>query len=224
MRRLHHARARPCPEAARLLASRLGMDGGDMRDSAPLQIEEPSMKVYHFTDTARLPFILKSGILKPGRNTLAGFPDPDFLWATTRSVGDYTASGAEGYRRGLTRLVRFTLKRDDFVPWRQIVTTIPAWTPTHVERLERAARGLSNPADWWCRHDALPLGQCVEIHTRSYTSGWVPLRERQVLELGGASPALALPIAGKLYVSRERKSPNGAVGYAVEMLSNREAA
>ncbi len=33
------------------------------------------MHVYHYTDTGRLPWILQSGELRPGRNKIAGYPD-----------------------------------------------------------------------------------------------------------------------------------------------------
>lgn len=171
------------------------------------------MSLYHFTDTARLPFILQSGTLKPGRNKIGGFPDPDFLWATTQAVGDYTASGTQAYRSGQTRLVRFTLQRKHFRPWPEITTDYPQWTPTHIERLEHAARELSNPADWFCRAEPLALSEVLEIETRSWRSGWVPLESRKVVRIEGMPGALAVTAAGRVFISRQVEIQNGTVAY-----------
>src|SRR5215203_1119572 len=104
--------------------------------------------VFHFTDTARLPWILASGELRPERNRIGGFPDLDFLWATTSPIGDRSAScGAQDYREGMTRLVRITLHVEDFEPWPQITARFPAWTADHIRQLESAAR-QSSPQDW----------------------------------------------------------------------------
>jgi hypothetical protein len=68
------------------------------------------MTVFHFTDTARLPWILATGELRPGRNAIWDFPSADFLWATTDARGDRTASvDRKALRKGFTREVRFTL-------------------------------------------------------------------------------------------------------------------
>jgi hypothetical protein len=55
-------------------------------------------RVYHFTSIFRLPWILASAELQPGRNKIGGLPDPDFLWATTSDKGSRSASlrGSEG--------------------------------------------------------------------------------------------------------------------------------
>jgi hypothetical protein len=53
----------------------------------------------------------------------------------------YTGAGAsKGYRTGMTRHVRFTLHRDDFVSWPEITRDYPTWTPEQIRRLERAAK------------------------------------------------------------------------------------
>jgi hypothetical protein len=125
--------------------------------------------VYHFTDTARLPWILRSGELRPGSNKIGELPDPDFLWATTDSRGDLMASSSlqsEHYRSGRARMVRFTLRADDFEPWREVVSRFPAWKTAHVEMLERVAK--SSPVTWCCRTEPLPRSRWVAIDTRSY--------------------------------------------------------
>ena len=61
--------------------------------------------VYHFTNSARLPWIIETCELRPGLNRVGDYPNPDFLWATTNQLGDNTASGMSGgsytaYRQG----------------------------------------------------------------------------------------------------------------------------
>src|SRR5262249_35408585 len=132
--------------------------------------------LYHFTDTARLRWILQSVELRPGANRIGGYPHPDFLWATADVRGSRTASASGYYRSGATRLVRFTLRPEDFEPWHSIVKRFPAWTPDQIARLEHAARGRDQPALWHCRAEPLPRAHWVEIATRGYTDqGWQKL-------------------------------------------------
>jgi hypothetical protein len=101
------------------------------------------MKVYHFTNTVRLPWIILSGELRPSNNRIGGAP-PDFLWATTSDSGDRTSSSFLGndkrvYRAGLVQIIRFTLDGADIAPWRETVAANPEWTSDFVVGLERAA-------------------------------------------------------------------------------------
>jgi len=161
------------------------------------------MILYHHTDTARLPFILKSGELRPGRNKSGGFPDPDFLWATTDDKGDATASAdrAGHYRSGKVRHVRFALDSADFIPWADIPARFPAWG-VHVERLEASARLKSTkPSSWWCRAEPLSL-RGVRIETRSYANNRWTLLEKPDVSDEDAQGWLAVSIAGKTFASR----------------------
>ncbi|WP_267427357.1 hypothetical protein [Methylobacterium sp. GC_Met_2] len=181
--------------------------------------------VYHFTDTARLPHILFSGELRAGRNQIGGFPDPDFLWATTSATGDRTASASmPALREGRVRLVRFTLAAQDFEPWDTIVSRVPAWTPNHVERLERAAIGKSRPQDWRCRLAPLPADQWVGIETRSYTDKvWRPLPTPwSVIPLDAQS--YAVQIGAKVYASTAVPGPHGMAAYVPTVLNAEDAA
>lgn len=183
-----------------------------------------SAPVYHFTDTARLPHILFSGELQAGRNRIGGFPDPDFLWATTSSHGDRTASASmPALRDGRVRLVRFTLDAQDFEPWDTIVSRIPAWTAIHITRLERAAIGKSRPQDWRCRLDPLPADRWVCIETRSYTDKvWRPLPTPWAV-MPFDEKSYGVQIGAKIYVSASVPGPHGSAGYVPTIL-NAEAA
>jgi hypothetical protein len=169
--------------------------------------------VYHFTDTARLPWILRSGELRPGSNKIGELPDPDFLWATTDSRGDRTASSSlqsEHYRSGRARMVR-TLRADDFEPWREAVSRFPAWKTAHVEMLERVAKRL--PVTWCCRTEPLPRSRWVAIDTRSYVDKTWRLFDGSVMD--GHDGYLGVEIAGKQFFSLQKRKPGAATGYSV---------
>jgi hypothetical protein len=131
-------------------------------------------EVFHFTCTARLPWIVTSGELRPGRNQIGNFPDPDFLWATTRSQGDRTAAGLQGYRKGFSALVRLTLHAEDFEAWPAITARFPQWTSKYVWALEAAARrrGETNVSCWRARAEPLPLSRIIRAEAKTYRGSW----------------------------------------------------
>jgi hypothetical protein len=129
--------------------------------------------VYHFTDTVRLPWIVESGELRAGSNRIGGYPD-DFLWATTAHQGDRTASGMQGYRQGITGLVRLALHAEDFELWPDILAGFPQWTDAHVRSLAAAARrqGEMDFTRWRARAEPLPLSRVLTIEAKTFTSNW----------------------------------------------------
>jgi hypothetical protein len=180
--------------------------------------------VYHHTCTAHLPWILASGHLKPLRDKVTGLPDPDFLWATTDPRGDRTASiGWAALRAGDALAVRFTCRAEDFQPWNAAWRSHPAWTQSHVNILENAARG-SNPRDWYCRIEPLSLGQVIAIETKGYRdAGWRKF-EREGVRLWAkqAEGYLGVLIGGRVFASRRCRFQNGLEGY--EIMPSFEAA
>lgn len=163
--------------------------------------------VYHFTDTARLPWILASGDLRGMESTTGGnYPSPDFLWATTDARGSRTAAGAfarDAYQSGKLWQIRFTLNAADFFEWSAAPFRNAAWTARHVEMLESAARG-ENPADWRCRIAPLPLSRVRGIQVKSWTRpGW-----------RDCTPALVetgvVEIDGRRFASKRTRTPSGA--------------
>jgi hypothetical protein len=136
--------------------------------------------VYHFTDTARLPWIIESGELQPGKNRIGGYP-PDFLWATLEQNGDRTSSASSKqalklWRDGAIQLIRFTLNADDFEDWRELVNRHPAWKPHHIAQLEAAAvaLGQKDTNSWRCRARPLPLTRALRVEAKSYARGqWI---------------------------------------------------
>jgi hypothetical protein len=169
--------------------------------------------VHHFTNTARLPWILSSGELRPGANAVGKFPDPEFVWATTDHRGSRTAAIRPGYRDGTWLLVRFTLSIDDFKPWARIPSLYPTWTPEAVERLERSGRKMGDdPAQWWCRIEPLPLSRAVAIETKAYRDPtWTALRSREVIHLPDGM--LGIVIGKTLFCSKQFEESDGRTGY-----------
>lgn len=170
--------------------------------------------LYHHTDAARLPWIIKAGELQPRSNSIGGFPDPDFLWATTDAQGDGTASGGQrgGYRTGDNLIVRFALKSEDFMPWADVPANFPAWKPNDIERLEKVARSQGvKPSTWWCRAEPLKVDAATPIEFRSYANNrWVALSDRDVRERVGG---LSLMLGARMAVSLMFAGPNGADGF-----------
>jgi hypothetical protein len=150
--------------------------------------------VYHFTDTARLPWILKSGELEVEKNRVGNFPDEGFLWATrdprgARSAAAYWGNNGRAYRNGDTMLVRFTLPAQDFESWRTVIARYPSWTDKHIAALEDSGRKRGcSPDKWQCRPEPLPSYRWLAIDCRSYVGhGWrqLPLDMRPVHCDGG---------------------------------------
>jgi hypothetical protein len=85
-----------------------------------------STHLYHFTSSAQLPRIVRSGELRPA--VFVGQP-PDFVHATNNENGERTAAGwwtwEKDYRAGTIRRVRFTLAAGDFEPWLTVLARYP---------------------------------------------------------------------------------------------------
>jgi len=71
--------------------------------------EQNVSTVYHFTNVARLPWMLRAGELRPGANAIGNYPHPEFVWATTDGRGSRSSTASQGYRKAMTLLVRISL-------------------------------------------------------------------------------------------------------------------
>ncbi len=180
--------------------------------------------VYHYTDTGRLPFILASGELRPGRNRIGSFPQPDFLWATASRVGDRTsAANAAAFRKGVTRWVRFGLQAGDFLPFREAISDSSTWTEEHLTRLVANAREMGTSeaeiATWLVRPDPLPRTRWLAIETRSWSDRtWRPMDADSVPlrgDLNGAPGYLGLRFGKVTYWSKRSGEVMGADQYDV---------
>jgi hypothetical protein len=172
--------------------------------------------VYHFTDTAHLPWILRDGVLRAAENN----PGPsDFLWATTDQRGDQTATVHFGnvYREGIAGLVRFTLHARDFEDWRELAARTPGWTAQFTECLEQAARDAgSNSANWRARVKPLLRTDWVEIASRSYRDKvWRPL-PLDTAPRTLANDALAVTIGKHVFASWRHADTTGRLVYTFD--------
>jgi hypothetical protein len=174
--------------------------------------------VYHFTCTARLPWIIATKELRPGRNQVGNYP-VDFLWATTRDQGDRTAAAMKTYRKGQLPLVRLTLPAGDFEAWPAILARFPQWKPEHIEKLQNAARNLgeTNFSCWRARAEPLPLSRVIKSEAKTYTGSWKPI---ELDSLPGPDPAMrAVVFDDHFYFSTQRAEPGVATQYYTSKIS-----
>jgi hypothetical protein len=172
--------------------------------------------LFHHTDSARLPWILCEQFLKPGRNQLGNFPNPDFLWATTDPLGDSTAAGSYAkamYRQGGVAAVRFTLAFDDFIPWTLAKETYPQWTIQQCARLEKNVP-LKQIARWYCRAEALPASHWIAVEFRTWKRPEWRTVQQDTLYVDDLAREATLQLDNITYYSRQFIEPGQATGYA----------
>jgi hypothetical protein len=133
-------------------------------------------EIYHFTDTARLPWIAAAGELRPGWKQAPDHPLA-FLWATANPHGDPTASAFcwdgyhECYLTGNLALVRIALHAEDFKLWSAVPQRFPQWTPEHVHRLKyETGRHLGRKVirDWRVMAEPLPLSRAIRVEAKRF--------------------------------------------------------
>ncbi|EUB95907.1 hypothetical protein PMI07_002395 [Rhizobium sp. CF080] len=176
------------------------------------------MIVYHYTSSWHLPWILASRELRPPSHSIADFPSPDFIWATTDPNGDNTATArtsSRAYRSGGLLQVRFTFEADEFFPWDDVPHRHPQWTEKHIKALE-ASSGKSDPRAWRCRPEALDVERALAIDVRSYSNNkWRSagnLDVRQAKNMDG-SLWLVMQLDGKVVASKRSLAKFGAEAF-----------
>jgi hypothetical protein len=170
--------------------------------------------VYHFTDSARLPWILRDQMLKPGSNNIGDFPD-DFLWATPDHMGDPTASSAVAkneYREGRIAHVRFTLTDADFMPWDAMKAAHPRWQARHIAILESAAIKMGalpqQIAQWQCRLEPLRADRWLAVEFRTWRNPrWRAVQPDAPRPVGSAGMGILLD--GVVFYSQRRGGADG---------------
>jgi hypothetical protein len=183
-----------------------------------------SRVVYHFTDTARLPWIIKAAELRPESTAWVGdgWPAEDYFWATTNDWGEPSAASNVGRFLPTVypwvdtpRHVRFTLSDDDFEILDCETIGRAAWGPRYrrlkrdVEKIGLAIEAVSK--DWRVRIDPLPLSRVIRIATRAAEDDpgiypWVPFKRQDLYPAGGG---LCVNVAGTLYGSTRKKGVHG---------------
>jgi len=156
--------------------------------------------VYHFTDSARLPWTITSGELRPSRTQLGGFPEPNFLWATTYPFGDRTSTAIR--RAHLAPMVRLTLLAEDFVHWRDVPQRFPQWTVEHQRRLERI--GQEDFSRWRVRTLPLPVTSIVKAEASCQAGSRLSLSPSSLENCGPLSWVMTLSAHPRLSYPADR--------------------
>ena len=176
-------------------------------------------ELYHHTDSARLPWILRDQTLKPIRN-YGCLPEPDFLWATTDPMGDSTATSSFGndraaYRDGNIAAVRFTLDEADFTPWTVARTLYPQWTPRHCAALENGVPP-GQVARWRCRVEPLDASRWLAVEYRTWRNPrWRPVTPDVLCIASDAPDVLGVRLDGVIFASRQEEKPGQPTRYDI---------
>ncbi|MBM7483351.1 hypothetical protein ACVWWI_003333 [Bradyrhizobium sp. USDA 3686] len=172
--------------------------------------------VYHFTDTARLPWIIGSGELRPSSNSRRGFP-ADLLWTTTNPAGDKTASATYAkqlHKDGVIQVVRMTLDADAFGPWREVITGLPGWTEAHLANLEHAAKSAGqDTAAWRCRVAPIRDYDWRDVDAKRHNENWRRIDATQAYCIGHGLRR-GFVIAGYAYLATQERDGAGNVSYS----------
>jgi hypothetical protein len=175
--------------------------------------------VYHYSDTARLPWILDAGELRPTSNSMSAYPDPDFLWASTRENGCASATLSnkkELYKNGIVDVVRFTLAAVDFKDWPDLAIDHPDWNALHIAALNKSGVEMGDdPRTWRCRIGSLKRCRWIAIHLRSYQyPRWIELPAKTVTRKDGNIRRAEMPGLGS-FASQQFKNAAGIISYNI---------
>ena len=179
-------------------------------------------RVYHFSSTLALPWIIAAGELRP--STFGG-PTDNYIWATSYPEGERTAAAShlgDWWEFGQAEIVRFTLNAADFIPWDEIKKT-PLWVgadPEMLELREKCARDGCREHDvskWHLRRELLPLTSVLSVDTRSQRGRWRRIRatRKQCIKTPEDFPIMGFNIDGFEYYSKRLQDGDGEFYYTV---------
>jgi hypothetical protein len=182
--------------------------------------------LYHFTDTMRLPRILRSVKLRPAPCVDAMAGARDFVHATSNQDGEKTASTTGGdpdskfYRGKFYAKVRFTLDADDFEQWMTVVDRYPEWTLNMIKALcDRGHKYGSSPYSWYARAEPLPLDKVVAVHTMEYPdNNWRPfdLSVTKISTVQDGPDIMGVRIGDRIFFSDQYVDPEGITWYRLK--------
>jgi hypothetical protein len=143
--------------------------------------------LYHHTHSLSLPSIMLDGALKPlDTSTLDATKfglkrgsniekAPEYVHATSDPEGDGTSTLGYVARQApeLDHIrVRFTLHREDFKPWREVVEAEPLYDRDFINALVKSAHAAkTNPISWFVSKENIPLERVKAIHFKSKCDG-----------------------------------------------------
>jgi hypothetical protein len=186
------------------------------------------MTAYHYTDMARLPFILArlpfilarlpfilaSGHLRPSRHIRAKVcPDvpPGVTCFTTHHRGD--PSAAAFHNGGAAPRIRPVVPLAVTLDWREACRRV-GWSQPDIELAERRGRGRGARVDCWrAVPEPVSLAEVVDVHILRPGGVWRPMPEPS-FRVKGEMAVIALE--GTIYGIERRVLPDtGTTGYAV---------
>ena len=175
-------------------------------------------KVYHFSSSMCLPWIIEAGELRPHREHDVGIGITKHLWCTSDPQGDLTASpfrrihsppfGDERvWRSGRFFLVRFTLSPRDVMTWEEVKQK-SKWTSAQVAELmedDRKRFGVVGHDDkWFLRRKPLPLSRVLRTEITSYlTQRWSPIELSPAMVVNTDDPTIkGIRIGNSIYYAK----------------------
>lgn len=179
-------------------------------------------RVYHFSSTLQLPWIVSAGELQP---CSFGGPTDNYIWATSNPEYEHTASAFhldDWFELGAAQIVRFTLNATDFVHWDEIRKT-PLWAGADVEMLKRRDKcaregcGEHDPSKWYLRRELLPLTSVLRIDARPCGGRWRRIKptRKNCIDITDDPPTMAFIIDGFHHYSTRFQYDDGDFGYVV---------
>jgi hypothetical protein len=169
---------------------------------------------YHYTDAARLPFILASGHIRPSRHIRAKVcPDvPEGVtWFTTHRRGD--PSAAASHNAGAAPRVRLCIPLNATLDWREACRRV-GWPESDLELAARRGRKCGSRVDAWrAVPEPVSLAAVEDVHVLRPGGVWQPMGE-PVFRVQGDIAVIAFE--GALYGVQRRVVPGlGSTAYAV---------
>jgi hypothetical protein len=169
---------------------------------------------YHYSDVARLPFILSSGHIRVSRHIRAKI-DPEVpsgvCWFTLDRRGDPSAAA---FHNGLALpRIRLCVPTNATLDWREACRAA-GWSEADIELAARRGRECGGRADRWRAVPGLvSLAKVVDVHVLRPGGVWRPMGE-PVFRVQGDIAAIA--VDNLLFGIQRRVVPGlGTMAYAV---------
>ena len=177
-------------------------------------------RVYHFTDTLHLPWIIAAGELQP--STFGG-PTDNYIWATSRAGGEPTAAAshlADWFELGRAQIIRFTLNAADFIPW-DVIKQTPLWAGADKKMLKRRDEcvrdgcGEHDASKWHLRRELLPLTSVLRVDALVYGGRWrrIKATRKNCFYVSDDPPTLGFNIDGFEFYSTRLQDGDGEFYY-----------
>jgi hypothetical protein len=172
------------------------------------------MTAFHYTDAARLPFIMTSGYLRPSRHIRAKVcPDvpAGITWFTTHHRADPTA--AASHNGGAAPRIRLCVPLSVTLPWAATCEQA-GWARSDIELAEHHGRRSGARVDCWrAVLGPVSLAEVEDVHILRPGGVWRPMPEPSFRVAGDIA---VIALEGMIYGIQRRMVPGmGTTAYAV---------